>query len=424
MRAMGKPVRARLERVAESSTATTLELFFDLVFVFALTQVTALMAEHPTWPGLVRGGLLLAVVWWCWVAYSWLSNVVKADEGLARTAMLGAMAAMFLIALAIPEAFDDIPGGLSGPVVFAVCYFLVRLVHLVLYWIAAAGDAGLRNQLLRFAPTMVGGTALLLVASQTSGAAQTLLWCAAVAVDYGGTLVIGAAGWRLNSAKHFAERHGLIVIIALGESIVAIGVGVNHLPISWPIITAAVLGLTAAACLWWAYFDTHALVAERALARATGVDRARMARSAYTFLHLPLIVGVVMLALGLKKVLGYVGGADGHTAADHLYGPPLWALFGGAALYLFAQAGISWRCGRTIRPQRLVLAAGLLAVVPLMAQLPALAALAVLTGLLVALIGYEWAHYRDTREEIRHSADQHGRPEAPGEPAETGRPLG
>ncbi|GLW94159.1 low temperature requirement protein A [Actinokineospora globicatena] len=409
---MSKPHRSRLERVGESATATTLELFFDLVFVFALTQVTALMAEDPTWLGLLRGTLVLAVVWWCWVGYSWLSNLVKADEGTARTAMLAAMAAMFLIALAIPEAFDDLPGGLSGPVVFAFCYLLVRAVHLVLFWISAADDPGLRTQLLRFAPTMLGGTLLLLLAAQTSGAAQIGLWVAAVAADYGGTFAIGASGWRLNSAKHFAERHGLIVIIALGESIVAIGVGVTALPISWPVIAAATLGLTVAACLWWAYFDTHVLIAERALARATGVERASMARSAFSFLHLPLVVGIVMSALGLKKVLNYVAGANGHTVADHLYGPPLWALFGGSALYLFAQAGVSWRCGRNLKPQRLAVGALLIAVTPLAAFLPALVALAVLAAVLIALIAYEWVHYRADRDEIRHAEHESAHAEA------------
>ncbi|MBM7775381.1 low temperature requirement protein LtrA [Actinokineospora baliensis] len=405
---MSKPHRARLERVGESATATTLELFFDLVFVFALTQVTALMAENPTWLGLLRGALVLAVVWWCWVGYSWLSNLVKADEGTARTAMLGAMAAMFLIALAIPEAFHDLPGGLSGPVVFALCYLLVRAVHLLLFWIGAADDPGLRKQLLRFTPTVLGGTLLLLLAAQTSGAAQIGLWVAAIAADYGGTFAIGASGWRLNSAKHFAERHGLIVIIALGESIVAIGVGVNELAISWPIIVAAILGLTVAACLWWAYFDTHVLIAERALARATGVERASMARTAFSFLHLPLVVGIVMLALGLKKVLNYVAGVDGHTVADHLYGPPLWALFGGTALYLLAQAGVSWRCGRNLKPQRIAVGAVLIAITPLAALLPALVSLAVLTAVLVALIGYEWVHYRGVRDEIRHAEHETG----------------
>jgi low temperature requirement protein LtrA len=403
---MSKPLRAKMERIGESANATTLELFFDLVFVFALTQVTALMADTPTWNGLLRGALLLSVIWWSWIGYSWLSNLVKADEGTARLAMLVAMAAMFLLALAIPEAYDDLPGGLHGPLVFAFCYLLVRVVHLWLFWIAAEGDAGLRAQLLKFAPSMIGGTTLLVIASYTSGPTQTALWAAAVLVDYGGTFLIGASGWRINSAKHFAERYGLIIIIALGESIVAIGVGVTHLPISWPILVAAVLGLSIAASLWWSYFDTHVLICERALAQAEGEERARMGRAAFTFLHLPLLIGIVMLALGLKKVLGYVGGENGHTLADPLYGPPLWAMYGGVSLFMFGYAAVAWRCMRNLKVQRVILGLVLLALVPLVSYMPALASLSVLTLLLAGLIGYEWIKYKELRDEIRHAAHE------------------
>ncbi|WP_424185936.1 low temperature requirement protein A [Actinokineospora sp. G85] len=398
---------ARLARVTESSAATTLELFFDLVFVFALTQVTAFMAEEPTPKGLLRGALVLAVVWWCWVAYSWSSNLVKADEGPARTALLGAMGAMFLIALAIPEAFEDLPGGLDGPLVFALCYLLLRVIHLVLFWTASDNDTGLRAQVVRFSASVVVGTSLLVVASQTEGWTQIAFWAAAVVADYGGNYLIGASGWRLPSAKHFAERHGLIVIIALGESIVAIGVGVNHLPISWPIVAGAVLGLAIAASLWWAYFDTNVLIMEHALAEAGGAERTKLARSAFTYLHLPIIIGVVMLALGLKKTLGYLGGHDGHSPSDHLHGAPLWALFGGAALYLLAMAAISHRCGHGHKPQRLALGVLLLAITPLMGLVPAFVALIVLSAALIGLNAGEWVHYRDQRHEIRHATAGH-----------------
>ena len=399
----------RLARIRENSTATTLELFFDLVFVFALTQVTALLAEDVSWHGMSRGLLLIAVVWWCWVGYSWLSNLVKADVGLTRTAMLGAMAAMFGVALAIPEAFDDIEGGLHGPTVFAFAYLLVRGVHLLLFLVVARDDPGLRKQLLRWAPSVIGGTALLLVAGQTSGVAQTLLWAGAVLADYGGTLVIGASGWRLNSARHFAERHGLILIIALGESIIAIGVGVNHVAISWPILLAALLGLSVSASLWWAYFDTQHLISERALARAQGAERTSLARAAFTFLHLPLIAGVVLLALGLKKILNYVGGTDGHTLSDPLYGPPLWALTGGVALCLVASAAIAWRCDRARKPQRVGLGLLLLALTPLLALLPALVSLAVVAVLMAALNAGEWVHYREHRARVHaeHELESH-----------------
>ncbi|RSM90835.1 low temperature requirement protein A [Kibdelosporangium aridum] len=400
---MNKPLRSRMERVGERASATNLELFFDLVFVFALTQVTALMADAPSWHGLLRGALLLSVIWWSWIGYSWLSNWVKADEGLARSAMLAAMAAMFLLALAIPEAFDDLPGGLDGPLVLAFCYLLVRVVHVWLFWIAAGEEAELRAQLVRFAPSMIAGTALLAVASQLSGAAQTAVWAAAVVADYGGTMLIGTKGWRLPSAKHFAERYGLIIMIALGESIVAIGVGVTHLAISWPIILAAILGLAIAGALWWSYFDTHVLAAEQALAEARGDERVRMGQIAFTYLHLPLMIGIVMLALGLKKVLGYVGGENGHTLADPLYGPPLWAMYGGVALFMFAYVGIGWRTKHVFKVERVILGVVLLAAVPLVSYVPAMAGLGVLTALLITLIIYEWFKYHDIREEIRHA---------------------
>ncbi|MFC5104290.1 low temperature requirement protein A [Kibdelosporangium philippinense] len=402
--AMNKPLRSRMERVSERASATNLELFFDLVFVFALTQVTALMAESPVkWDALLRGALLLSVIWWSWIGYSWLSNLVKADEGLARMAMLTAMAAMFLLALAIPEAFQDISGGLDGPLVLAFCYLAVRVVHIWLFWIAANDDAELRAQLVRFVPSMVAGTTLLAVASQLTGAAQIAVWAAAVVADYGGTMLIGTKGWRLSSAKHFTERYGLIIMIALGESIVAIGVGVTHLAISWPIILAAMLGLAIASALWWSYFDTHVLAAEQALAEARGNERVRMGQIAFTYLHLPLLIGIVMLALGLKKVLNYVGGEDGHTLTDPLYGPALWAMYGGVALFMFAYVAVGWRTTRNFKVQRVILGVVLLAVAPLMSYLPALASLGLLTALLLALIIYEWFKYHDLREEIRHA---------------------
>jgi low temperature requirement protein LtrA len=268
----------RILPVSEDARVRPIELYFDLVFVFSLTQVTALMADDLTGRGIVRGLLVLALLWWSWVGYAWLGNVVQADEGLGRVAMFGAMAAMFVLAVTVPEAFDDLPGGLEGPVVVAFAYLAVRVLHLAIFWLAAGADddRGLRRQLVRFAPSVIGSTAVLLVASQLEGTAQTLAWVAVLVVDYVGTILGGASGWRLRSAAHFAERHGLIVIVALGESIVAIGVGVAGVPISWPIVAASVLGLAVAGSLWWAYFDIVSIVAERVLRQAEGEERARL----------------------------------------------------------------------------------------------------------------------------------------------------
>ena len=166
-----------------------------------------------------------------------------------RVALFVAMAAVFVQAITIPEAFDDLPGGLYGPTVFACGYFVVFAVHIVMFWLASRDDPQLRGQVLRFLPSMVAGTVLLLIASQTTGTTQTLLWFAALAGDYLGTLLAGKK-WRLGSAGHWAERHGLIIVVALGESIVAIGVGVARLPVSWPIIVASALGFAVAGAMW------------------------------------------------------------------------------------------------------------------------------------------------------------------------------
>ncbi|MGH3930281.1 MAG: low temperature requirement protein A, partial [Pseudonocardiaceae bacterium] len=307
----------------------------------------------------------------------------------------------FVGAITIPEAFDDLPLGLHGPVVFAVCYFLVRAVHLALFWVVSREDPQLRTQVLRWIPSVLAGTVALLIASQTTGTTQTLLWLAALLGDYLGTQLAGTR-WRLNSASHFAERHGLIIIVALGESIVSIGIGVAAFPISWPIIAASALGLAVSAALWWAYFDVTALIAERALAAAEGARQIRLARGGYSFLHLPMVIGVIMMALGLKKVLGYVGGDDGHVLTDPIYGVPLVALYGGAALYLLAHLAFKWYVAGSVNRERIAVVVLVLALIPLVALLPALLTLAVLAVVLGALLAWETHRYAEVRHQIRH----------------------
>jgi low temperature requirement protein LtrA len=403
--------RVRMQATTEQSSVTPLELFFDLVFVFALTQVTQFMShavdEGDSAQGLLRGVLIFGLLWWSWVAYAWLGNVVRADEGGLRLVLMVAMAAMFVLALSIPEAFDDLPGGLPGPVIVAVCYFLFRLMHLVLYWIIARDDPALRRQLVRFTPSMLGGTGLLLVASQVDGTAQTALWAAALLADYGGTFLGGAEGWRLRSASHFAERHGLILIVALGESIVAIGVGVAALPISWPIVAGSVLGLALASALWWVYFDTSALQGEHALATEPEATRARLARDAYSFWHLPLVGSIVFVALGMKKVLEYVGGDDGHDLGDALHGAGLYALYIGVVVYLLGHVGFKWRTTHHLAVPRLAAAVLLVLLAPLAEQFPAMAALALVTAVVVGLIAFESVRYAEHRDQVRHHIAEH-----------------
>lgn len=398
------PARVRFLPTAPDTSVSPLELFFDLVFVFALTQVTAMMADDLTASGLVRGMLVLALLWWSWVGYAWLCNVVRTDSGPVRLVLFAAMSAMFVLALAIPESFDDRPGGINGPALVAICYFGFRLVHLVMFWLISADDPGLRRQIVRFAPSMGGATALLLVAATADGVAQTVLWAAALTVDYGGTLLSGADGWRLRATGHFAERHGLIVIVALGESIVAIGVGVEKQPISLPVVLAAVLGLTVASAMWWAYFDMSALHAERAFDDEPEATRAAFARDAYSYLHLPLMAGVVLTALGLKKVLEYVGDPEHHQLSDPLHHVAFVALAGGVLVYLLGHIAFKWRTMHGVMMSRVVASGAVLVLLLVGGSLPALAALAVLATVLVAMVAYETTRYADERQGLHGHA--------------------
>ncbi|MFE3053070.1 low temperature requirement protein A [Nocardia sp. NPDC059239] len=402
---MPGPVRTRMMPVAEDASVTQLELFFDLVIVFAFTMVTDFAAHETTAVNLLRALLILAMLWWGWIGYSWLGNVVKADEGIARVAMFVAMGAAFMIALTIPESFHDLPGGWYGPLVFVIAYLAVRLVHLTVFWMASSHDAQLRRQVIRWAAGSLSVASVLLVAGAlTTGTAQLGLWLAALVWDMGWTFFAGNE-WRLYSPSHFAERYGLIVIIALGESIVSIGVGVAGLPISWSITVGSMLGLGVAGLLWWAYFDVAALVVEHAMHRAGGERRIQIARNCYTFWHFPMIAGIVAMALGLKKVLNYVGGAQGHSLSDELHGIPLFALYGGVIAYLVALVGFRhYATGKVLVP-RLVTAVVLLALIPLASAMPALAALGMLCAVLLALIVFEVVRYAQPRDLIRHGLD-------------------
>jgi low temperature requirement protein LtrA len=395
----------RLEAVTDGHRVTTIELFFDLVFVYAITQVTGLMSKNPGLEGLAQGVLLLGVLWWCWCCYAWLGTTIRADEGVARLTLLAAMAVMFLVALTIPEAFDDFEGGLRAPLLFVGCYLMVRLLHLVAYATAAhgAGDLDLLAVLRRVVPSMMAGTVLLGAAAFTSGLVQLALWASALLIDYGGVYLSGTGGWRIPSPGHFAERHGLIMIIAIGESIIAIGVGVADLPISWLVVVTAVLGLMIAASIWWMYFDVAAIVAERRLSTLEGAERIAMARDSYTYLHLPMIGGVVLLALGLKKALLYVADTAHHSPTEALHGLPAWALTGGVALFMVAHSAFRRRNIGGWNRQRLVTAALLLIATPALERMPAAVAVGIVAAVCVLLICYERLRFGVWRQEVRRA---------------------
>jgi low temperature requirement protein LtrA len=364
-----------------------LELFFDLVFVLALTQCTALMAAHPTWTGVGQAMLVLGVMWWAWVGYAWLTSVVEPEETLVRFAIFGAMAAFLVVALCIPEAFGD------WALLLACAYAVVRLAHIALFMLASRDDPDLRQSTIGLAWSTVIGSGLLIGAAFADGWLQGALWVVALAIDLGGPFFFGVEGWRLVPG-HFAERHGLIIIIALGESIVAIGVGAEF-GLDAGVVTAAVLGVAIAGALWWLYFDVVALVAERRLTNAEpGREQNAIARDSFSYLHLPMVAGIVLLALGLKTALAHVG--------DELHAVPAFALLGGTALYLLAHVAFRWRNVHRFSVQRLVCAAVLVALVPMAMAIPALATVAIVAVVLAVLIAYENARFAELRERLRH----------------------
>ena len=325
----------------EEERVTPLELFFDLVFVLALTQCTALMADDPTWEGLAKGLLVLGVLWWAWVGYAWLTSVVDPEEGAVRLAMFAAMAGV-----ARRRAVRAGARSATRRCCSRAPTAIVRVAQIALFVLASRDDPraaplGLRAS--RSAPR--SASALLVAASFADGALQGALWALALALDMGGPLLFGVEGWKLVPG-HFAERHGLIVIIALGESIVAIGVGAEA-GVDAGVVVAAVLGIAVAAALWWLYFDVVALVAERRLANAApGRERNAIARDSFSYLHLPMVAGIVLLALGLKKTLEHVD--------EPLKLVPAVALLGGTALYLLAHVAFRWRNVHRFSWQRLV----------------------------------------------------------------------
>jgi low temperature requirement protein LtrA len=366
---------------------TPLELFFDLVFVFALTQVTSRLADDPTWGGVLRALLVVAALWWAWEVYAWLTSTLDVDEGGVRLAMLASTGAMLFVALAVPGAFGD------DAVLFGVAYLIVRVLHLVLAATVAREDHARRGALVRFAPTVLAGSLLLVLAGFLDGNAQIAVWVIALAIDYLGPVVIGEGeGWRV-APEHFAERHGLIVLIALGESIIAIGVGAGF-ELSAGVIVAAALGIVVVSALWWLYFDVAAVIARTRLMQATGIALHRLALHSYGYLHLPMIAGIVLFALGLKTTLDHVGEELDTVSAV--------GLCGGAALYLLGHVAFLFRSTAYVFRRRTIVALVLLALIPAAVAIPALAALALVSAVCSLVVAYEALRYREQRVQIRH----------------------
>jgi low temperature requirement protein LtrA len=370
---------------ATEKRVAPLELFFDLVFVFALTQVTQLMSDNPTWEGLGQGMLVLVALWWAWGAYAWLTNYIAAEQDRERLLMFGVMGSFLVAALAVPHAFGD------DALLFGIAYAAARWLHIFIFAEANA-DVDTGQAIVRLARTALPAPLLLISAGLVDdGTARAVIWIVALAIDLAGPLVYGLRGFRV-SAGHFAERFGLIVIIALGESIVAIGAGVSG-DLDSGIIVAAALGLIASCALWWAYFDVWAVISETRFRRARGHDRILIARDAYSYLHLPMIAGIVLVALGIKKTVGDVD--------EPLKTAPAVALFGGIALYYAGHIGVRLRITHTLFRGRLVALVVCLALIPVATEVDALVDLALAAAVTVAVITYEALRYREARHQIR-----------------------
>ncbi|PWR09116.1 low temperature requirement protein A [Micromonospora sicca] len=373
---------------APDGRVTTFEIFFDLVFVFALTRIMALIGQPPTPVAMAQGLLLLVLLWFAWSSYAWLGNQTRADVGLVRAGILVAMAALFVAALVMPRSWSSGPG-LDGPLLLVLAYVLLRAVHLLLYHWVAGAVPGLRARIRFFATVSALGWVPLLLGALLGGAAHAVLWVAAFVIEIGGQRLSYAwrGVWPLRSPSHFAERHGLVLIIALGESLVAAGVGARSAVIAPPVLGVALVGLAVTVCLWWLYFADAAPAAARALAAASGDRRARMAADAYSVTHLLLIIGVIYVALGIEQVLAHVAEQDGggrRSGGGTLSWSASVALYGGATVYLAGRLLFRRLTEQAVRPAQVAAAVAALLLLPLGRALPPAAALGVLAALLVA----------------------------------------
>lgn len=404
-----------LRAAAPGSRTTRLELFYDLVFVFAFLSVTTLTASELTPVNLYRFLLVLALLWWSWTGFARVGNACRADQGMLPLVGFVTVAATFLLVLSAPGAFQDRPGGLPGPLVFAGCYFVIRMAQLTVFGRVDRADPVRRRRFLLRVLVPVVATVLLVAAGTVQAwlpegrfavGLQLALWTLAVLVEYVVGTTVAWHWWVVVSAGHWAERHALMVLVALGESIIALGLGPKTgLPLTGPVAVAALLGIAIVAALWWAYFDTLAFALEQALHHARDrLARLRLSRSVYTFLHLPMVTGTILYALGLKDLLAEI--ADPRTPP---WGWPLgdfWGavLFGGVALYLLSIAGCWWLAVREVHRPLLVTVAALVVVGPFAFRIPEVAALGVLAALAGAGVTWETRSEDGRRRRVRQLA--------------------
>jgi low temperature requirement protein LtrA len=377
---------ASVAPVERAERVTPLELFFDLVFVFSFTEVTTLLSANPTWSGVGHAFLVLGVLWWGWSSYAWLTNTVDPELGVVTATVLVAMGAMFVAALAVPDAFG------SHGVLFGVSFLIVASMHITLDTLSARRQPDLLASALHITAAELAGAALIVVAGFVDGALKTLLWVVALAVAYGAPFVTGIPAWRVQPGR-FAERHGLIVIVALGESLVAVGLGGEVGGLTPKVILAAVLGFTVIAAFWLAYFDFFTIRAEHLVADRSGAERTALARDLYTYLHFPMVAGIVLFAFAVKTTLAHVD--------DRLATIPAFALTWGPALFLFTFVVVRFHVSRTFGGGRLVASIACALLWPVATHVPALVALTLVTIVWVALHAYEIIWWHEARAQTR-----------------------
>jgi low temperature requirement protein LtrA len=366
------PAADRDVRTTEERRTSPLELLWDLVFVFAVTQVTSLLSNSLTARGFGRAMLALALIWWAWSAFVWATNAQATTARSLRVCLLVATVFIFITGLALPRAFGD------QATLFAVSYAVVRGLHLALYADASRKGNASWSAIAGFAVTVAIGMALLIGGSFLDGVARDLLWLAAVAIDYAGPAWLTRErlrGLQRVAVAHFAERYGLFVIICLGESIVAIGVSARGEPISASLVAAVSLGLLITIALWWTYFDRFAEVAEARLREHP--DRVLAAADAYSYLHLVIVAGIIVFAVGVH----FLALEADHSLPD---GARL-SLCGGPALYLLGHVGFRLRIAGTVGYEKLIVAVLLIMLYALSARLSGWTLAAMATVLLAGL---------------------------------------
>jgi low temperature requirement protein LtrA len=361
-------------RESDGRSVGNLELFFDLTFVYAMSQVTYLMLTDVSWQGFGRGALALLAVWWAWVCYTWLTNMFELARIIHTTLIVLAMAAMLVAAVALPTAFT------SGAVVFGLALLAVRLVNAGMFIASASRDeVEVASAIRRLAPGLLVGPTLIVSAAFVAFPFRELLWVAAAVVDFGSPLIAGINGLRV-VPSYFIERHGSVIIIALGETIVELGAGASGELRHPGVLAAVVLGVLISATLWWTYFGLIAGAEER-MRRTPAVDRPRLARDAYSYLHLPLVAGIVLFAVGARVSVEHI-----HRSLTPL---PALALTGGVALFYAGEVAYRWSDHHQLTVDRLLAAAASLLVFPMAISVPAVVSLAVLTAIGVLRLAWE-----------------------------------